>query len=554
MTAKRSCITCNQRKIRCSKQSPCSNCVRSGVECVIPGARKHPRRVNRPKKGELLERIGELEEEVRRLKEGQSGCACTRGDPPAVADGVGYPESQFGRLVVDRGRSRYVSDAALVSLGDQIEEMQDILDPVSLKQEAHPPCMVLTRVQDGLSQDLDSLSNYHPPSPKVFALWDVFQQNVSTVVNIIHNPTVGPVILQAATHPDTLNHDSEALVFTIYFAAIVSLTPEQCLAQTNLIHIDAVQYYRVAVEKALTRANLFESQSITILQAAVIYLICLRRYDDTKYIWAMSAMVTRLAQGLGVHRDGSNFSLAPFETEMRRRLWWHICVLDFLTAEDHGTAMLIRQGMYDARLPLNVDNGDIAPGMDAFPTEREGFTDMTQCLVHCEIIVAFQRMQHKNSSLDELNHHLEDCYFKHFDLNSPRHWVAATTARLALARSWLLLNFPASSSNTSSISPPPDSSRLFQTATQILQFAYLLEINENTTNWHWLFKTYKQWHALAYLLSELCSRPVTPETDKAWIAASSLYRQWERDATTTKAPLWRPLSRLMEKAVLSRRE
>ena len=31
---------------------------------------------------------------------------------------------------------------------------------------------------------------------------------------------------------------------------------------------------------------------------------------------------------MGLHRDGSKLGLKPYDTEMRRRCWWQIVVLD----------------------------------------------------------------------------------------------------------------------------------------------------------------------------------------------------------------------------------
>jgi hypothetical protein len=39
----RSCVTCRQRKVRCDKQTPCSNCRRGGIPCVLPSPERTPR-------------------------------------------------------------------------------------------------------------------------------------------------------------------------------------------------------------------------------------------------------------------------------------------------------------------------------------------------------------------------------------------------------------------------------------------------------------------------------------------------------------------------------
>lgn len=39
----RSCVICRKRKVRCDKQSPCSNCRRAGIACAAPPTDRPPR-------------------------------------------------------------------------------------------------------------------------------------------------------------------------------------------------------------------------------------------------------------------------------------------------------------------------------------------------------------------------------------------------------------------------------------------------------------------------------------------------------------------------------
>jgi hypothetical protein len=46
----------------------------------------------------------------------------------------------------------------------------------------------------------------------------------------------------------------------------------------------------------------------------------------------MKTVIVRLAQNIGLHREGATMQLEAFEVEIRGRLWyrlwWHICLLD----------------------------------------------------------------------------------------------------------------------------------------------------------------------------------------------------------------------------------
>lgn len=75
----------------------------------------------------------------------------------------------------------------------------------------------------------------------------------------------------------------------------------------------------------------------------------------------MTGIVIRMAQYLGLHGDGTNFShLTSFEIEMRRRLWWTVCRLDLRASEDQGVDLAVASGSFDTKPPSNINDADIS--------------------------------------------------------------------------------------------------------------------------------------------------------------------------------------------------
>lgn len=405
--------------------------------------------------------------------------------------------------------------------------------------------------------------------PKVSVLWEIYQDNVAPLITIVHRPTARSLFAEAAQNPSGLDKNQEALVFSMYLCTLVSMTPEQCMLQFGLDRTVAVKRYRFATEQALAKAGFLNTQSLVLLQAAVLFLVCVRREDDSKFVWSLTSIVLRLAQGLGLHRDGTNFALKPFETEMRRRLWWHISLLDVRSSEDHGTDPLIHESMYDTRLPLNINDEDITPDMEEPPVEREGCTDATFCLIRCEITSALRRANYVcpgsqwrasgtlpppdrcERMIQIISDRCEQRYIRHCDMNVPIQWCAATVARLILAKLWLIVHHPMTRKDRGNITQATRES-LFHTAIEVLEFGRLLEADPKTAKWGWLFRTNMQWHGVAFVLSEICVRPMCPVTDRAWNAVSSLYSEWAIQATHKKGMLWRPLAALMKRAAATR--
>lgn len=66
-----------------------------------------------------------------------------------------------------------------------------------------------------------------------------------------------------------------------------------------------------------------------------------------------------MARELGVHRDGSLFGLEPMETELRRRVWAHLCILDLRCAMQLGLEPFIFSDSYDSAMPLGFGGQDL---------------------------------------------------------------------------------------------------------------------------------------------------------------------------------------------------
>jgi len=161
-------------------------------------------------------------------------------------------------------------------------------------------------------------------------------------------------------------------------------------------------------------------------------------------VWSLTGLALRLAQSLGVHRDGSRLGLTPFDTEMRRRLWWQICILDLRASEDYGSDPSILDSTFDTVYPLSINDEDINPEDVAAPTPREGVSEITFVLIRCEICSLIRKLTYVAPGAHELRKpsiptldekealvmeaalRLEDKYLKYCENAGPLFWVAAT--------------------------------------------------------------------------------------------------------------------------------
>jgi hypothetical protein len=107
---------------------------------------------------------------------------------------------------------------------------------------------------------------------------------------------------------------------------------------------------------------------LTSLQAFVLYITTARDAPVATPMDALLALAIRLAMKLDIHQDHAQNQQQPLvlitladrtDTELRRRLWWHIVTLDVQMAENAGTDPTIMECTWNARPPGNMDDGEL---------------------------------------------------------------------------------------------------------------------------------------------------------------------------------------------------
>jgi len=389
-------------------------------------------------------------------------------------------------------------------------------------------------------------------------------------------PTLCGIYKDAIASLNTLDADTEALLFAIYYSAVISTSSDQCMNILGAQRSTALAHNRFLVEQALARAEFLNTQSTMLLQAAVLFVSSFRNQDDSRTSWSLTTLIFHIAQAMGLHRDGKLFNLSPFKTEIRRRLWWQICILDSRGSEYHGYEPIVHGGetSFDTRLPLHVNDSDLHPDMVDEPAERwDMATDMTLTLIRCEAMRTgwkFSQMYPKlqmipvegvrkvsvkdhEALVRELQQTLEDKYLSRCDASAPYQLVSFAVGRLVISRFWLVVHYPSNRKDgkeTTLLDLDLDAEmrdRLFSASIEILEWTNVLLNKEDLAKWTWYAKTHIQWHTMAFVLSELCSRPPSPEYDKAWACITTVYGAWERERSE-KDIMSGPIRQLMARA------
>ena len=154
---------------------------------------------------------------------------------------------------------------------DDEEEYENTSSSSSARDKPSPETFFIFRS----NVETTDLRLLHPSPPHIAILCDVFFSRVDPLFKVLHKPTVKASILTAAENLDQIvsSEGHESLMFTIYFAAVTSLTQEECI---KLFHRDRERllvHYKYGTEAALANADFLNSMELVTLQAFVIFLV-----------------------------------------------------------------------------------------------------------------------------------------------------------------------------------------------------------------------------------------------------------------------------------------
>lgn len=149
---------------------------------------------------------------------------------------------QFGRLVLNEsGRTRYVSSVFWSKVNDELDQLRaetemltdndsddesDDEDSPSTDRYDQPVTDHHSFLFGYRSADVD-LRQLHPLASQIPFIWQVYQESVDPLVKILHKPSMEKLIRDMRISYDALTPGTEALMFSIYYAAITSMEDDE---------------------------------------------------------------------------------------------------------------------------------------------------------------------------------------------------------------------------------------------------------------------------------------------------------------------------------------
>ncbi len=207
-----------------------------------------------------------------------------------------------------------------------------------------------------------TLLDYLPSKNAADQLIAQYFSAVHCIAKIVHRPTFEAqyaVFWNLIASGNEPMPSQQAIIFAAMFSAAISLSEEEVSRQFGTMKSALVDSLRSGTEMALSKANFLRTTKTDTMQAFVMYLIPLIRAEVSRAHSALVGTAIRLAECMGLHRDGSFYAMSAVDVHVRRMIWHQLCFLDMRTCEATGPRPQIRKDDYDTRPPLNVADADL---------------------------------------------------------------------------------------------------------------------------------------------------------------------------------------------------
>lgn len=97
-------------------------------------------------------------------------------------------------------------------------------------------------------------------------------------------------------------------------------------------------------------------------------------------IYSLMGIAVRIAERMGIHRDGARLGLSIVRSEERRRIWWQLQSMEISIGQLTGNISMTLFGEWDAKMPSNFEDHDLHAGILELPRERPDLTSISHCL------------------------------------------------------------------------------------------------------------------------------------------------------------------------------
>ncbi|KIK57140.1 hypothetical protein GYMLUDRAFT_46373 [Collybiopsis luxurians FD-317 M1] len=376
-----SCCECRRLKLRCDRTFPCGSCKKRGVSDICPDGVLVSGKGTRfilANTEQLHSKIQDMSEHIRRLEEALEKSSNNSNPHPLLQPemlsvkstmelyGVTQPKHNGTAIPVSSERNfdrdspfgdserKWDSQMSSVAAGKQREDtMEAQIQSLSVSFPQGDG-----RLSSGPNVQLrEYIRSQLPPRQESAYLWEQLQAHAAWQCNLHPDDSFFPNLTHHcySTALEELSPRRLALLFMLL--ALGSLVDLKRPAKS----LDSEKYHTLA-RAALCEISLLEDATLETITALYYDLLYLLMFSDKKksltQAWAIMGLTTKLAQSIGLHRNGVKSKVIPEEVENRRNLFWELSYLDARLALSLGRPPSLSIKYSDCSRPAYIPDSD----------------------------------------------------------------------------------------------------------------------------------------------------------------------------------------------------
>ncbi|KKA30171.1 hypothetical protein TD95_001183, partial [Thielaviopsis punctulata] len=560
-----SCFECRRRKLKCNKGQPCENCVRFTRECVYLANRLDD--AGKMRFNELKEKVGSLE----RAMERDIILSNSTRKVNLLADAVGFNDTHdsaiqpgdmiMAETVLPNRRSIPTDDVVdvvlrvgcahlhvrteallLASFNSDNVPIHDLIDLINAETRTYDPFPDFLRFSSDClmpfsmctNGDFPANASLNPLLPQrpvanilvaryfraVHLVCPCFDQKEFQIQYMIFWDR----IVQGITPSDK----AFCAVFSVLFSAVVSMRDNEYYAAVGRERSVDIKRLQMGVEIALHRAQYMRGTNFSTLQALVAYLLAICRTEISRAHSAAVGTALRIAEFMGLGKDGQFFDLTPKEIQLRRLIWYQLCFLDIRTSEAQGPRPYVCREDFNTKLPINVSD-EVLHSSSKMPEPTNCWTPILLSILRFEIIEMTravwddrQKPEGRRHTITEMLNRIEDFrkmmidkYDKLMDNNDPVQRYTKVAFHLQVYRLFVLVLVRYHQPSVNEL-PQKLNSVLIHAAIMIVELTITLETHPEYTDWRWYIGAYTQYQPALILAREIFDNPNSLDRDRIW--------------------------------------
>ncbi|KAH6682919.1 fungal-specific transcription factor domain-containing protein [Halenospora varia] len=278
-------------------------------------------------------------------------------------------------LTVDEKEGGYLG----VASGAALLRIIDPLPPARKKATSSRPR--IDRFSSGSTAMVAPM--YDQPNPNrhiLDSMIDAYFRLYHLSYPIVHEPTFRAQYSEVIPRP---NGDCW-LILAYVIAAIGVFTTSTSLEGTDLPLFGQA--------KSMLSINFLEAGNLTLVQALTLISNYQQKRNKPNSGYNYLGLAVRMAMGLGLHKEFQGWNITPLKMEIRRRVWWSLCVFDVGATITFSRPMAWPGEGIEVAFPMNVNDRELTAASITYPPESNQITPYTAVRTQASFHMATNRI------------------------------------------------------------------------------------------------------------------------------------------------------------------